>query len=300
MKLYFSFFLFIIYCLPVNSQILEGFVFDSTNQKKLPFVNISLKNVNEGTYTDENGYYKLDLKNIKIIDTLIISFIGFEKKAINLNKYKDERVYNLNIALSPKKEELNEVIISSKEIEYELFSNNVGTNRKGSFISSVPFGYEVCLFINNDKNKKAKLNELKLNLKKREYTNIDIFETYYRISFYKKNPVNNYPGDLISYENIIIKPENKNGKIEVNLSNKNIFLPRDGIFIGIETINPNKKLPENNMYLTSPNLLYTHSKEKMTYRRYRGKEWKKENKKSVFKKGYFAVPYLNLKVNYFK
>lgn len=291
--------IFIIFCLPAHSQILEGFIIDSTNNVKLSYVNIALKNVDKGTYSNEEGFYKLNLKNINLNDSLIVSYIGYENKIIKLSDFNKGKKYELNVELLPKNDILDEVVISSEKAKYEWFSDNLGTKKKTLFTSSVPFGYEVCVFVKNEKNKIAKLEELKLKFKKQDETEIEVYRTYYRISFYRKN-TNNFPGELLSYENIIIHPENNNKTIKINLSEKKIFLPMEGLFVGIETINPSDNSPNNSMYLTYPNLLYTHSEEKITFKRYRGKKWYKELRKSVFKKDHFKVPYLSLKIKYVK
>lgn len=283
----------------VNSQKLEGFVIDISNENKLSFVNISFKNLDKGTYSNQDGYYTINLKEVDFGDSLIVSHIGYETKSFKLSDFKKDKNNNLNIKLVPKNDFLNEVYISDKKTKYNWFADNLGTNKKTVFTSSVPFGYEVSVFINNKKRKLAKLEELKLKFKKQDETLFDLYKTYYRISFYKKDE-NNFPGELLSYENIIIRPENKNKTIKINLKNKNLFLPKDGFFIGVETINPNDTSPKNSMYLTYPNLLYTHSEEKITFKRYRGKKWNKDYMKSVFKKDYFKVPYINLKVKYMK
>lgn len=286
-------------CLSVHSQILEGFIFDDINQGKLPYVNISLKNIDKGTYSNLKGFYRLNLDSINTKDSLIISHIGYHNKSIPLSSFESDQSYNLDIGLLPKDEKLDEVILSSKKMKYEWFSRHLGTHRKTTFTSSVPFGTEVAAFIKNDENKIAKIKDVKFKLRQSEKDEINTFKTYYRISFYKQNKIH-FPGELLTFEDIIIQPENKTQTIKINLESKNLYLPKNDLFIGIKTINPDEISPKNSMYLTSPSLLYTHVENKITFKRYRGKQWHKDTRTSVFKKEHYKVPFVKMSVIYIK
>ena len=108
------------------------------------------------------------------------------------------------------------------------------------------------------------------------------------------------PGKRLSYEAILIKPENKTQKITIDVSEYHVLFPFEGIFIGVETINPSVKKPKNPMYVTSPNLLETHDKKALSWTRFSGKKWFKSNRKSVFKKNYYTNPLIQLEVQYRK
>ncbi|MDT0295876.1 carboxypeptidase-like regulatory domain-containing protein [Mesonia ostreae] len=292
------FFLFLIY-LPANSQILKGIIIDSQTKEKLPYVNISLFNKNIGTSTNENGYFKFEISKKSSQDSLLISFIGYKDKIIPLKNYTSKISNNIKIELEQKNELLNEVYISDNKKNYSFINHNLGTSRERTFIASVPYGDEIATLIENPREKNGKLVELVLKFKKRSSDQIKVFKTYYRINFYKNN-LENGPGELLTYKNIIIKPENKNNKVKLELKNLKIKLPKNGLYIGIEAINPQTNNPTSNLYLTTPNILYTHDDKSLTYGRFRGGEWHEKKRKSVFKKNKFTVPLIDLKVVYEK
>ncbi|NGP89067.1 SusC/RagA family TonB-linked outer membrane protein [Fodinibius halophilus] len=69
----------------VNAQsqvTVEGTVITKDTQEPLAGVNITVKNENRGTVTDTNGQYSISVADT---DTLIFSFISFEKKEVPVN-----------------------------------------------------------------------------------------------------------------------------------------------------------------------------------------------------------------------
>jgi iron complex outermembrane receptor protein len=68
----------IIFIVPtiLHGQEMKGRVFDATNQLPLHGANVQWKNSEEGTSTDESGYF--ELKNVR--DTLTVSFVGYKTK----------------------------------------------------------------------------------------------------------------------------------------------------------------------------------------------------------------------------
>lgn len=292
--------IFLLLHLSIISQTLEGVVFDSISKEKLQYANLALKAKEIGTFSNVKGAYNLDLSKASITDTLIISIIGYENKKIPLVDFSENKEYLLDIQLNPKSELLNEVIVFSKKEKYTNKNFNLKTgSRKAIFPISNPFGYETATLIKNKKNKKGKLIELSLKLKKASDENFTIYQTYYRLLFYDVDELG-FPKDLINYDNIIIKPEKDANSFKIDLEDKNIAFNENGIFISIETVKPDDVIPTNSMYLTTPNIVYTHSDEKLSYTRFGANDWSKQNRKSVFKNKLYKVPFLKVKVVYLK
>ena len=181
-------------------------------------------------------------------------------------------------------EALDEVLIFNKIKKYENKKVNLSTwTRKQIFPASVTDGSETATLIKNPKHKKGKLTELHLKLNYISNEDYKTYQTYYRLAFYAIKD-NGYPGEILYYENIIIKPDINTRNHKLNLEDKTIPYTEKGIFIGIETVKPNSVKLETSMYLTTPNILYTHSKQNLEYSRYRSNNWNKKTRKSVFKK----------------
>lgn len=280
-----------------HTQIIKGVVKDNITKESLPYVNIALLTMNYGATTDELGNYILDIKN-RTKDTLLISYLGYSLKKIPLNKFEDNKEYELNISLKEQKEDLEEVMLIVKKANYTA-SKKLGVKKKKKYPISLPFGYESLLHVKNE-NSLGKINTVTFFLKERLESDYDTYPAYFRVNFYKYDKVNEAPGNRLTYESILIKPENRTDKITINLSEYHVLFPVEGVCVGIEIINPNLKDPENPMYATSPNLMETHDKEALSWTRFRGKKWNKNNRKSMFKKKFYTNPLIQLEVQHRK
>lgn len=92
-------------------RIFEGKIVEVLANKKqtpLPGASVFWKNTTEGTATDVNGYFTLNVSEKSRV--LIVQFVGYETREIEVNKFNGEA---LIIELSPNIE-LNEVIISKR------------------------------------------------------------------------------------------------------------------------------------------------------------------------------------------
>ncbi|MUU77379.1 carboxypeptidase-like regulatory domain-containing protein [Winogradskyella endarachnes] len=292
---YYTVIILVLIHLTISSQTLKGKISDSLTHEALSYVNISIKDKRIGVYSDENGGYKFNLSKTTVKDTLIISYIGYKKQKLAVSKFQENKEYQLNLELTSKTEPLKEILIHSNPKNFSKNSTQLSTgNRNQTFPLSQPYGSEVAIFIENPKNKYGKLTELHLKFKTIKDDKFLTYQTYYRIAFYNVDNLG-FPGDLIHFENIIIKPETETKNLIVDLEEKGIPFSKIGMFIGIETIKPDFVKVESAMYLSAPSLIYTHTKSSKTYFRFRSNQWHKQRKTSVFKKKLFAVPFIKLK-----
>ncbi|OIQ21831.1 MAG: hypothetical protein BM557_03285 [Flavobacterium sp. MedPE-SWcel] len=84
----------------------SGVVLDNTNYP-IPYANVYFKNSSEGVITDENGKFYLESKNK--YNTLLVSFVGFTPKEVELKK---SVTYNLKVTLQDG-QELKELVMYS-------------------------------------------------------------------------------------------------------------------------------------------------------------------------------------------
>ncbi|WP_121667197.1 carboxypeptidase-like regulatory domain-containing protein [Mesonia aquimarina] len=280
------------------AQTIEGFVTDEKGFK-LPFVNLLVQNTKHGTATNQKGFYSLDISNFAT-DTLLVSFLGYKKELLALHEFKADSVYTFNITLKANEEILSSVIVKNREVKFGWRQHIIGRKRKGGFVVSNPFGHETITLLKNGKGRLGKLEALILKFKKRETNIYKSFGAYYRIKFYRYDEINKKPGAVLSEKSILLKPENKNQRTKIDLAEYNILFPKSGICVGIETINPNEQLPENNMYVTTPNLLWTHDKKSLSWTSFRGGEKHKIVRTSEFKKGFYQNPFVKIKVVFAK
>lgn len=100
--------------------VVEGKVLEKSTGKGIPFANVTLRNAASfiGTITDTHGYFHL--KTDDSLDTLIVSFVGYETvvKTIELGKKN-----NLTIKLEETSTTLGQVNIKGKKDRYSKKNN---------------------------------------------------------------------------------------------------------------------------------------------------------------------------------
>ena len=87
-----------------------GLVVDELNSEPLEFVNVYFEDTDIGTYTDEDGYFKLTSE--KQHKAVIISFVGYEKQRV---KIKSAERQTITVKLKSELVNLDEVVVMSGE-----------------------------------------------------------------------------------------------------------------------------------------------------------------------------------------
>ena len=304
MKFKITLFFLIFFPLLVCSQSITGKIIDAETKEPLPYANIVLLSKNKGVTTNEEGLYSFDIKG-ETKDFLLISYLGYTTQKISLKQFLGTVNNELNIELSENSSMIDEVVLHVKKAKYTS-SKKIGVDKQlFKFGVSVPFGFEQCVLIKNPSFQEGKVNELVLFLKKRENHQYEVLPTFFRVKFYEYDVRYKRPGKLLSYEQIILKPENKTQKVRVDLKEYYIKYPKEGIGVGIETFNPIKRRDSKTMYLTSPCLRFTYDKEPLTWQSYKDKAWEKNERKLRSKvfgkvKYNYSNPMIQMKVQFRK
>ncbi len=101
--LFFTFFVF-----GQDRSVVSGVITDSENNEPLPFASIRLKNYPIGTISNEIGEFDFYIPKSKRMDTISISFIGFNPYEIAISDINDK----LDVKLNPSLNLLDEVIVN--------------------------------------------------------------------------------------------------------------------------------------------------------------------------------------------
>lgn len=110
-----------------QKTIVKGVVVDASNKEPLPFVNISFLNTNIGTITEQDGSYQLE--TTKNIDSLLISYVGYESQIIKIKKFTSQ---TLNIDLTPTELNLAEITVFAGENPAHPIFRNILKNKKNN------------------------------------------------------------------------------------------------------------------------------------------------------------------------
>jgi hypothetical protein len=100
------------------SQTIQGTILDNKTKEKIAYAAIYISGTFIGTYSDQDGNFKLDISKYSSMP-LSISAVGYN--SVTLNNFSTDKP--LTIYLTPKVYDLNEVIIKAKSLARKRRSN---------------------------------------------------------------------------------------------------------------------------------------------------------------------------------
>jgi hypothetical protein len=92
-----------------QSQIVKGTLYDKSDNQVINFASIYINGTSAGTHSDKNGYFELDISKYSS-HPLTVSALGYF--TLTITDFSVEKP--IEIYLSPKTFELNEVVVSAK------------------------------------------------------------------------------------------------------------------------------------------------------------------------------------------
>lgn len=239
------FFLILIIIIPnLSSAQISGTVKDSLTNEVLPFVNVWIKGKFIGGTTDQNGNFTIEQS--KENDTLIISYLGFEKKEINAKK-------GIVIFLKDKPEELEEVIIvpMKAELEFEVNSYKRAKKNREYLSSGKGFQYSVAKYFPNKSDYKKTPFIKEVNF----VTNNALNESVaIKINILKADK-NGRPTENHLLKNYITNAPKGVNEISVDLITEKILIPNNGFFVVLERLYIEKNRLPNKYYKKNKNLI---------------------------------------------
>jgi len=101
-----------------QAQIIKGTVIDKSSNIKINFASIYINGTSIGTNSDQNGYFELDIAKHNSLP-LTISALGYY--STTLTNYATDKI--VEVYLTPKTYELNEVVVAAKSHAKERKAN---------------------------------------------------------------------------------------------------------------------------------------------------------------------------------
>jgi len=101
-----------------NHTVVKGKVTDASNAEPVSFANIGIKGKPGGTFTDVNGFYKIEMEKGEHV--LVFSCIGYEKLERPIGIQGDGKQILLDILMKPTAQELNTVVVSGSRYEQKV------------------------------------------------------------------------------------------------------------------------------------------------------------------------------------
>lgn len=101
---------------------LSGYVRDKSNGEALTGANVFIKETQEGTGTDEKGYFEIEIEEAGVYQ-LRISYIGYQQQTRRVELRSDKQI---EIQLSPITIETEEVVVEAERADRNVTSTEVG------------------------------------------------------------------------------------------------------------------------------------------------------------------------------
>jgi hypothetical protein len=259
------------------SQTLKGIIKDYLTSKPLPTANIVFIKNYGGTNSNLSGNYSINIKN-KQNDSLKITYTGYKPKFIALKDFNQDKDYVYDINLEILETVIEEVVINKMQTNYTE-KQKISIKKEGDIRGFGLIGCEYALRIKNIEKQKGKIKNIEISFRRNPKANT---LSKYRVKIYAIDSITRGPGEYLLNENIIISPKNKTYIYKLDVESKKIFFPEDGIFIGVELIDPDNSIKKGD--IIGPGLKYTIGiDEFLTWENYRGKKWIKSNMRGLIK-----------------
>ena len=253
-----------------TSQI-KGVVKDSITGKSIPFVSIWVENENNGTTSEEDGTFSINVSEKS--KNLIFSALGYDKKTIKIANtsevYLKQIPYELEEIIILKRKETRQIEIGKTDNEIlEAFDNGPRIDTK--FFPYLP-EYKKTKFI-----KQVTI-----------FTDSKIDNATIKIHFYNVDS-NGFPAEELLGKDFIVSVNKGVNKTAFNITKFNLKMPEKGIFVGFEkliiesnkmekiikNINSNTTQTQKNYY---PFVLYNYV-ERAYFYTFSGGKWNRQTK----------------------
>ncbi len=222
---------------------LKGKVTDENNNP-IPYVNIAVENENNGTSSEENGEFSINLLNEN--KNLIFTALGFEKKTIKASETS-------KVVLKPTEYQLSEVIIAKKFGSKQEEIGETDNKICQSFDNGPRIDIKFFPYLESYKRTKY-IKQVKI------YTDSRIEKATIKIHFYKVDP-NGFPGDEFLKKDFVVTVKKGTTNNIYDLAELSMKMPKNGIFVGFEKL----IIEKNKVEKTTIDLITNKPKTQKTY-----------------------------------
>ncbi len=160
---------------------LSGKIIDSDGNP-ISFVNIGILNKAVGTVSDEQGNFILSFRDNLLLDTMVMSCIGFKHQKHLVKSFIDSLSTNGNVIMEKDVVQLHEVLIERDKLKPYKIGHFTNSWEYRGFMTSRAKGAELATIIYQNKNKTLHLIAFQFNIIKNEFDSLR-----FRINIYNVN-----------------------------------------------------------------------------------------------------------------
>lgn len=207
----------------------KGTVLDKITKEPVVYANISFLKIKKGISSTEKGTFELDITPKDLNRKVHISCLNYQDTIVLAKDLQNKTIY-----LNPKPYELDEITITQK-LDKELvidkykrrdIKTSFGSSKGNPWIITKFFDYKDA-YEETPYLKDVTVYFGSLLMRKKGK---------FRIRMYAVDTTNNKPGEDILTDNLVVTMKKVNGKIKVDLSDYDIEIPKEGLYIGIERL----------------------------------------------------------------
>jgi hypothetical protein len=212
--------------------ILTGQLLSQDTNEPIPFATIiDITNSQYATTTKEDGFYRLKVGAESRLDKIHFSSLGFKDTTLIVS---DLLKPNFILYLKPKSYTLPDFeVISGKSISGQLGNQEGDFFSKNDGVSLPAPGFAFAAFLNPPNKKQMILDSVQIYLSEKNFSSAFTLRALSLQKNKKPKESKLYPiaefDDLLS-ERLNYEP-NKAGWFTINLSNKDVSLPKEGMFL---------------------------------------------------------------------
>ena len=223
--------LFVIYLLCFGSIMMsaqiKGVVIDNATKNPIPYVSIWIENENNGTTSEENGQFQLNVSEKS--KNLLFSALGYEKKTASISN-------EMMVEMTPNTIELKEIVLTKK---YGTKQIEIGET-DSPFLQAYENGprIDIKFFAYKAKYRKTKfIKQVALN------TDSRIEDATLKLHLYMVDAAG-MPGEELLEKDFIATVSKGVKKTLFNLAAFNLRMPKNGLFVGFERLKIEKNKSE--------------------------------------------------------
>ncbi|HEY0262826.1 MAG TPA: carboxypeptidase-like regulatory domain-containing protein, partial [Chitinophagales bacterium] len=126
MKKFFTLYFILTFCVAAFGQtaVVSGIVTDEKDKSAMIGVNIRLKGTSEGTITDVDGNYTLEIPADKIF-SLEFTYTGYQTRTVDFVGLKHDERKTQNVLMSETSKDLDIVVVTGSRVEKSLGQQTV-------------------------------------------------------------------------------------------------------------------------------------------------------------------------------
>lgn len=211
--------IFLFFIVFVSQAQTQGIIKDSITGQPIPYVSVWVENENIGTTAEENGEFSINTNDQN--KNLIFSVLGYERKILKVSEAK-------SVSLSPSALELGEVVITNKKEKKQLEIGKTKSVIQEAFDNGPRM--DAKFFPYDDDYKKTKWIKKVTIL-----TDSKVEDATIKLHLYAVDE-NGFPGRELLSKDYIVTLRKGIFKHKVDISEFNIQMPKNGIFVAFEKL----------------------------------------------------------------